>query len=131
MKRQLNFCLFVTVLLLAGLLLFIYSIEKDAMTIKKLYISWALLSMTCFSLLVFLFGVIRYAKKKYLEEIHADTSISEEFFRVGAIVGLPLPEKTLIDLITNKPTQGKIPDMNETIRYARIVFEEGLLENSS
>ncbi len=134
MKRQINFCLFVLTLTFTGLIVFLVSI-KNTPNLKNLTTSWTLLTTTGFSLWIFVLGVIRYTKQKYIEAISSDTGPREEFLRMEAIVSLPshplLHKKRLRGLINNKPVPKNIPGINKTIRYARIVFEEGLETNTS
>ncbi len=133
MKRQINFCLFILALVFTGLIMFLVA-TKNIPYQKTFQISWILFSMIGFSLWVFVLGIIRYTKQKYIEAISSNTNPQEEFLRIKAIVSLPselFSKQQLTDLIRNKPTPKKIPDINKTIQHARIIFEEGLKTNTS
>ena len=88
MKRQINFCLFILVLTFTGLIVFLIA-TKNTPTTKTLRVSWTLLNIVSFSLLVFCLGYIHYAKQKYIEVISSDTSAQEAFLRIEAISYLP------------------------------------------
>ena len=130
MKLQLNFCLLVTILLLTVLMLVIYNI--NIATVQNLSILSTLLSMTCFSLLIFLFGIIKYARDSFLSSFDADTGTDEEFLRISSIASLPkeamekIGKNKMKFLLLDKPVETLEENFSEALERASKIFSREL-----